>query len=53
MLWSKFSGELKAAMDEGGNDCLDYINLEDLQEIIWEIVELEENMFKAFSKIKL
>jgi hypothetical protein len=53
MLWSKFSGELKAAMDAGGNDCLDYINLEDLQEIILEIVELEENMFKAFSKIKL
>lgn len=49
-LWSEFSGALKEAMDAGGNDCIAHVNLEELQDIIWSIVDLEENMFKALSK---
>lgn len=52
-LWSEFSGALKEAMDAGGNDCIAHVNLEELQDTIWSIVDLEENMFKALSKIKL
>lgn len=52
-LWSKFSGALRKAMDDGGNECISHINPDGLQDIIWEIGDVEENMFKALSKIKL
>ncbi len=53
ILWSKFAHSLKGAIEEGGNDCIAHVNLEELQDTIWSIVDLEENMFKALSKIKL
>jgi len=52
-LWSKFSGMLRTAMKEGENECINCINPGELQDIVWEIVDVEENLFKALSKIKL
>lgn len=52
-LWSEFSRMLEKAMKEGGNECINHINPEVLQHIIWEIVDVEENLFKALSKIRL
>ncbi len=52
-LWSKFSSKIKKGFDKDKQNCLEFINLKELEELINNIISLEETCFRNLLKIKL
>ncbi|UCE14307.1 MAG: DUF4872 domain-containing protein [Candidatus Heimdallarchaeota archaeon] len=52
-LWNSASAQIKQALDEGKENCLDYIDLQKLEGSIIDIIPLEESCFKNLLQIKL
>jgi len=53
MLWSKFSSQIKIALETDKENCLDYIDFNELAAIIENIISLEETCFRNLLQIKL
>ncbi len=51
-MWTTLANTLKNTVDEHKEDCLNYVNLDELSEIACSIYNLEEGAFKLLSKIK-
>ncbi|NVM53771.1 MAG: BtrH N-terminal domain-containing protein [Candidatus Helarchaeota archaeon] len=51
--WTQFALEIKRTVDEGKQDCVNYLNLEKLENIGWKILELEEIAFRNLNKIRV
>ncbi len=51
--WNLVAITLKKAANEYKNDCLAYINLQDLRNIVLKIIKQEELLFKNLSRIKI
>ncbi len=51
--WTVIADTLKDAAEEYKDDCLDYINLDELQSIALVILNQEEILFKKLSKLKI
>ena len=51
--WTLFAETLNNAANEHKDDCLNYVDLNELQEIALNILSKEENVFKNLSKIKI
>jgi hypothetical protein len=51
--WTQFAQEIKRGVNEGKEDCLNFLDLEKLEKIGWEILELEETAFKNLNKLKI
>jgi len=50
--WTLFANTLKNAADEYKDDCLNHVNLGELQDIAFDIVKYEEELFTKLKKIK-
>ncbi len=53
VLWSKFSSRIKIALETDKENCLDYIDFNELEAIIENIISLEETCFRNLLQIKL
>ncbi|MFX0203551.1 MAG: BtrH N-terminal domain-containing protein [Candidatus Hodarchaeota archaeon] len=53
ILWSKFSNQIKKALETDKENCLDYIDFNESKAIIENIISLEETCFRNLLKIKL
>lgn len=51
--WTQFAREIKRAVDEGREDCVNHLDLQELENIGWEIYKLEETAFNNLKKIKI
>lgn len=51
--WTLIAKTLKTATEEHTNDCLNYVDLIELSDIAFEILRVEENLFKKLSKLKI
>ena len=51
--WTLFAETLNNAANQHKDDCLNYVDLNELQEIALNILSKEENVFKNLSKIKI
>jgi len=51
--WTLFAETLNNAANQHKDDCLNYVDLNELQEIALNILSKEENLFKNLSKIKI
>lgn len=51
--WTLLAETLKDAANEHKDDCLNYVDLTELQKITLNILSKEENLFKNLSKIKI
>ena len=51
--WTLLAETLKDAANEHKNDCLNHVDLIELQKITLKILSKEENLFKNLSKIKI
>ncbi|MFX0100992.1 MAG: BtrH N-terminal domain-containing protein [Candidatus Hodarchaeota archaeon] len=51
--WTNFASQLKSAMDKGGENCLEYVELNELSGIVENILEKEETSFETLIKITL
>ncbi len=52
-LWNMFSGQIKQVLDKNKEDCLDQIDLKELEEILTDIILSEESCFTSLLQIKL
>lgn len=50
--WTLLANTLKTAADEYKDECLNHVNLGELQELALDIVKYEEELFSILSKIK-
>lgn len=53
ILWSQFSSQIKQALEKDQKNCLDYIDLNELETIIENIISVEEICFQNLLQIKL
>ena len=51
--WTKIADTLKQAADEYKDNCLDYVDLSELQEFALLILNKEKNLFKNLLNLKL
>ena len=51
--WSAIANALKNAAEEYKDKCLEYINLEEIQKIAYDIHKLEESLFNKLNKLKI
>ena len=51
--WTKIAETLKQAADEHNNECVDYIDLKELQKLALLILEKEEKLFKNLLNLKV
>ena len=51
--WALIADTLKVAAEEYEDDCLDYINLDELQRIVFNILNQEEILFTKLNKLKI
>lgn len=51
--WTQFAQEIKQGINEGAEDCINYLDLEKLENIGWTIFDLEETAFRNLNKIKI
>ncbi|MBD3253476.1 MAG: DUF4872 domain-containing protein [Candidatus Lokiarchaeota archaeon] len=51
--WKSFADSLKQEVDEYKEDCLEHVNLDDIQRKVQKIVHKEEEIFTKLSKIKI
>ncbi|NVM28517.1 MAG: BtrH N-terminal domain-containing protein [Candidatus Helarchaeota archaeon] len=51
--WTQFAREIKRAVDEGREDCVNHLDLQELENVGWEIYKLEETAFNNLKKIKI
>lgn len=51
--WTIFAETLKNSADDYKEDCLNQINLEDLHDLVLQILNLEEKLYKNLAKIKI
>ena len=53
LLWTEFSSNIKKALDQDKNDCLQYLDLTELTNLLDDIITLEESGFRDLLQIKL
>jgi len=51
--WTAFAQELKRAVEEGKEDCVNNLDLGKLENLLQDILELEEIAFRNLNKLKL
>ncbi len=51
--WTVIADTLKDAAEEHKDKCLDYVNLDELQGVAYEILKQEEILFKKLNKLKI
>lgn len=51
--WTFFAETLKHTADKYNRECLDHVDLDELQEVAYQLVKLEEQLFQKLSKIKM
>ena len=51
--WSAIANTLKNAAEEYKDGCLDYVNLDELQGVAYEILKQEEILFNKLNKLKI
>ncbi len=51
--WTRFAKELKKAVEKGKEDCVNNLDLKELEGLGWEILELEELVFNNLKAIKI
>jgi hypothetical protein len=53
VLWTKFSSNIKEALNQNKNDCLQHLDLTELASLVENIISLEEGGFRSLLQIKL
>lgn len=52
-LWTEFSSNIKKALDQGKDDCLQLLDLTELTNLVGDIITLEDDGFRNLLQIKL
>ncbi|MFX1506778.1 MAG: BtrH N-terminal domain-containing protein [Promethearchaeota archaeon] len=53
VLWTEFSSNIKTALNQNKDDCLQHLDLTELTNLVDDIINLEESGFRSLLQIKL